>query len=148
MYTIGDMARKMNVAPSTLRYYDKEGLLPFIKRSEGGIRIFTEADFSGLSIIHCLKQSGLSIKEIKQFADMCTKGDETIGERLALFQRKREDVQNQICELQKILEVLDYKCWFYETAQQHGTTQTVENMPPEDMPEHYAEIKGKLDHNA
>ena len=144
MYTIGDMAKKMNVAPSTLRYYDKEGLLPFVGRSEGGIRIFTEADFGGLSIIHCLKQSGLSIKEIKQFTDMCARGDETIDERLALFQRKREDVQKQIRKLQEILEILDYKCWFYETAQQDGTTQFVENMSEEDMPQHYVSIKKKL----
>ena len=43
-YTIGEMARKLNVAPSTLRYYDKEGLLPFVERSDGGIRMFKDAD--------------------------------------------------------------------------------------------------------
>lgn len=144
MYTIGDMAKKMNVATSTLRYYDKEGLLPFVGRSEGGIRIFTEADFSGLSIIHCLKQSGLSIKEIKQFIDMCGKGDETINERLNLFKKKRKDVENQIRELQKTLEVLDYKCWFYEKAQQDGTTELVENMTLEELPERYAVVQNKL----
>lgn len=144
MFTIGDMAKKMNVAPSTLRYYDKEGLLPFVERSQGGIRIFTEEDFEGLSIIHCLKQTGLSIKDIKRFIDMCAEGDDTIDERLELFREKRGDVQKQIQELQETLEILDFKCWYYETAKEHGTTKKLENMAWDEMPAKYAAIKEKL----
>ncbi|MGM9570396.1 MAG: MerR family DNA-binding transcriptional regulator, partial [Phascolarctobacterium sp.] len=51
-YTIGEMAKIVNVAPSTLRYYDKEGLLPFVERTEGGIRMFKESDYEGLCIIN------------------------------------------------------------------------------------------------
>lgn len=50
-YTIGEMAKKMGVAPSTLRYYDKEGLLPFVERSGGGIRMFKDEDIEWLFII-------------------------------------------------------------------------------------------------
>ncbi len=89
IYTVGEAARVLNVAPSTIRYYDKEGLLPFVERSEGGIRVFTEKDFDWMFIIECLKKSGLSIKDIKKFIDMTKKGDETIGERLELFQNQR-----------------------------------------------------------
>ena len=45
IYTVGEMAKKIGVAPSTLRYYDKEGLLPFVERLSGGIRVFKEADY-------------------------------------------------------------------------------------------------------
>lgn len=58
-YTVGEMAKRLHVAPSTLRYYDKEGLLPFLERSSGGIRIFQDSDFEWLSIISCLKQTGM-----------------------------------------------------------------------------------------
>ena len=68
-YSIGEISKMMNVAPSTLRYYEKEGLLPFIKRSESGIRVFGESDFGWFSIIHCLKQAGMSIKDIKKYMD-------------------------------------------------------------------------------
>ena len=51
LYTVGEMAKKIGVAPSTLRYYDKEGLLPFVERSGGGIRMFKESDMEWLSII-------------------------------------------------------------------------------------------------
>ncbi len=47
IYTVGEAAKKIGVAPSTLRYYDKEGLLPFVERSGGGIRMFKDSDFNG-----------------------------------------------------------------------------------------------------
>ena len=81
MYTIGEMARMLHVAPSTLRYYDKEGLLPFVERSGSGIRRFKDTDLPWLSMISCLKQTGMPIKEIKTFIDLCRTGDETISMR-------------------------------------------------------------------
>ena len=74
-YTVGETAKKMQIAPSTLRYYDKEGLLPFVERSDGGIRMFQESDFEWLALIECLKKTGMSIKDIKSFVDLCVEGD-------------------------------------------------------------------------
>ncbi len=56
-YTVGQMAKMLGLAGSTLRYYDKEGLLPFVERSSGGIRMFREKDYEWLQIIECLKKS-------------------------------------------------------------------------------------------
>lgn len=75
IYTIGEMAKQLDVAASTLRYYDKEGLLPFIERSGGGIRIFKDEDLSWLKIIECLKKTGMPIRDIKHFLDSCIEGD-------------------------------------------------------------------------
>lgn len=135
------MAKIIGVAPSTLRYYDKEGLLPFVERSGSGIRIFGEQDLNTLSIIHCLKQSGLSIKEIKSFIDMVQQGDETIDERLELFENRRKMLEKQIEEMQKTLKVLDYKCWYYQTAKKEGSTEAVDKMPLSKMPKDIAETK-------
>lgn len=143
VYTIGEMAKKMNISPSAIRYYDKEGLIPFVDRSEGGIRIFKDKDFEGLSIINCLKQAGMPIKDIKKFIDMVSQGDKTVDERLELFQNRRDEVKHQIQELQNTLKVLEYKCWYYETAKQAGTA-SMANMTPEDMPPQYAAVKRSL----
>ena len=70
LYTVGEMARFLNVSASTLRYYDKEGLLPFVERSNSGIRMFSDKDYEWLKIIECLKKSGLSIKEIRSYIDI------------------------------------------------------------------------------
>ena len=143
-YSIGEISKMMNVAPSTLRYYEKEGLLPFIKRSESGIRVFGESDFGWFSIIHCRKQAGMSIKDIKKYMDMIAEGDSSIGERLDIFEKQRAKVERQIKELNQIREVLEYKCWYYETAKEIGSVDAVENMKTEDMPDKYARIKEKL----
>lgn len=134
-YTVGEMAKKLNVAPSTLRYYDKEGLLPFVERSGGGIRMFKDSDFEWLSIIECLKKTGLSIKEIKNFIDWCIEGDSTIDQRLALINKQREAVLQQLKQVQDTLDLLDYKRWYYETAQKAGTCSIHKTMSENDIPE-------------
>lgn len=141
LYTIGETAKMLNISPSTLRYYDKEGLLPFVERSSGGIRVFKEEDFGWLFIIECLKKSGLSIKNIKSYIDMALKGDETIGERLEMFKKQRETVIEQMNELQGTLDTLEYKCWYYETAKKLGSTDAVKNLPENEIPEKFRNIK-------
>ncbi len=120
-YTVGEMAKKMQIAPSTLRYYDKEGLLPFVERSDGGIRMFKESDLEWLALIECLKKTGMSIKDIKSFVDLCVEGDASIDRRLELIKKQRQAVLGQIEQLKETIKVLDYKCWYYEEAQKAGT---------------------------
>ena len=136
-YTVGEMAKKIGVAPSTLRYYDKEGLLPFVERSGGGIRMFKDSDMEWLSIIECLKKTGMPIKEIKQFVDWCMEGDSTIEKRLELIDRRRGIVLAQIEQMKQTLKTLNYKHWYYETAKKAGTCDVHKNMKPEDIPEEY-----------
>lgn len=137
LYTVGEMAKKLNVAPSTLRYYDKEGLLPFVERSDGGIRMFKDEDFEWLHIIECLKKTGMSIKDIKTFIDWCMEGDATIEKRLELIDHQRKIVSEQIVQMQETLKTLDFKHWYYETAKAAGTCKIHENMRPEEIPLEY-----------
>lgn len=116
VYTVGEIAKMMNVPASTLRYYDKEGLLPFVERSNGGIRMFKESDYEFLQIINCLKKTGMSLSEIKTFIDLVIQGDDSIEERLQLFLNQREKVLKQMEELQETLNIINYKVWYYETA--------------------------------
>ena len=131
---------------STLRYYDKEGLLPFVERSSGGIRMFREKDYEWLQIIECLKKAGMSIKDIKKYIVLLQQGDSTIQERLELFQHQRTVLLEQMASLQQTLNTLDYKCWYYETALKAGTTDVLQNMPIEDIPEQFQEVRQNLTH--
>jgi DNA-binding transcriptional MerR regulator len=127
-YNIGEVAKKMNIASSTLRYYDKEGLLPFVDRTEGGIRKFKEDDFEWLSIIECLKNTGMSIKDIKIFIDWCMEGDSTLQQRYDMFLERKRETENQIKTLQDSLEKINYKCWYYKTALEAGTAKIHDNL--------------------
>lgn len=144
IYTVGEMAKKIGVAPSTLRYYDKEGLLPFVERSSGGIRVFKEADYEWLKVIECLKKTGMPLKDIKTFIEMAVQGDETIDERLELIRKQRDEVGRQIAELQETMDTLNFKCWYYETAKSAGTTAVPRGMKLEELPEEFREIRKKL----
>lgn len=127
--TIGEAAEKVSLSAHTIRYYDKEGLLPFVERTESGTRYFTENDLEGLEIINCLKATGMPIKEIKIFMDWCMEGDSTIKERYEMFLERREAVEAQINELRKALDRIDYKCWYYKTALEAGTVNIHDNTP-------------------
>ena len=143
-YTVGEMAKRLGVPASTLRYYDKEGLLPFVGRSAGGIRVFEEKDFEWLRIIECLKKTGMSLKDIREYIELAMQGDDTIDRRLALFRKQRTVLEARMAELQQTMDTLDYKCWFYETAAARGTTEGIGELPPEEMPEHMREIRARL----
>lgn len=143
-YTVGEMAKRIGVAPSTLRFYDKEGLLPFVKRTSGNIRTFSEDDTEWLKIIECLKKTGMPIKDIKKFVDLCSKGDETISQRLELIDNQQSAVLRQIAELEGTLDILEYKHWYYETAKKAGTCDIHKGMPEEDIPEKIRNIKNQI----
>ena len=134
-YTVGEMARRLGVPASTIRYYDKEGLLPFVGRSSGGIRVFTEKDFEWLRIIECLKKTGMSLKDIREYIELAMQGDETIARRLELFRKQRTVLETRMAELQQTMDTLDYKCWFYETAAARGSTEGISDLPDEALPE-------------
>ena len=69
---------RLDVPASTLRFYDKEGLLPFVERLPGGIRMFQESDFEWLQVIGCMKKAGMSIRDIRQYIELALRGDDTI----------------------------------------------------------------------
>ena len=122
MYTIGQVSEMFSLPISTLRYYDKEGLFPQMERSSG-IRRFSERELEALRVIECLKRSGLEIKEIKQFMQWCAEGSGTYPQRHALFEHQLEMVKAEMSRLEKTMDMLRFKCWYYERAMADGTMQ-------------------------
>lgn len=123
-YTISEVAKMMGVNSSTLRYYDKEELLPDVKRVNG-IRIFEDKDFGWLRVLNCLKNTGMPIRKIKRYVELAKYGDETLEERYELIKEQRQSVLQQIEQLQYYLQELDYKDWYYQTAIKYGSEEAV-----------------------
>ncbi|RDU24157.1 MerR family transcriptional regulator [Anaerosacchariphilus polymeriproducens] len=121
-YSIGEISEMLNISISTLRYYDKEGLLPLVNRTPGNIRAFNETDIECLKMIECLKTTGMLLKDIKTFFEWCEEGDSTIEKRYELFLMQKEKTEKQIEELQKALARINYKCEFYRISKEKGTT--------------------------
>lgn len=131
-----------NIPVSTLRYYDKEGLFPSIKR-ESNIRKFDDSELETLRIIDCLKKSGMEIKDIRRYMELCSKGNSTYPERKALFDKQRESVGNEIKRLEKTLDMLKFKCWYYDRAIADGNEEHIKKMLPDKLP---ADIQAVYDH--
>ena len=119
MYTIGQVSEMFNLPVSTLRYYDKEGLFPFMQRASG-IRQFSDTEIAALKLIECLKKSGLEIRDIKQFMEWCQEGSRTYELRKQLFERQKAAVEKEMDKMQETLDMLTFKCFYYDQGRQRG----------------------------
>lgn len=121
LYSIGQVADKLNISTYTLRYYDKEGLLPFVDRNESGRRIFKDADFNYLETISCLKEAGLPVKQIASFIGLCLAGDRTLDERYEFLAEQETNLEEKMATLQHTMDFLRWKKWYYKRALAAGT---------------------------
>lgn len=134
MYSIGQVAEMFGLPVSTLRYYDKQGLFPGMERSSG-VRRFSEAELEKLRVIQCLKETGMEIREIRQFMEWCAEGPSTFPQRRALFESRKAHMEEELRRMNRTLDMLKFKCWYYEQAMQDGSDERVKQMIPEGLPE-------------
>lgn len=120
-YSISEAAKELNLTVYTLRYYDKEGLMPFVERTASGTRVFKESDIQTLNVIECLKDTGMPIKEIKTFIDWISEGDSTLQQRYDMFIEREATVEAQLEKMNKTMEVIKHKRGYYKTALEAGT---------------------------
>lgn len=121
VYKIGQVAKKLGISTYTLRFYDKEGLLPNVKKNSAGIRVFNEADLDWLLIIECLKGTGMPLRNIKEYLYLCQKGDETLGIRLQMFKKQKELLKEQMEQLKQYMDKINFKISYYTEAVKHGS---------------------------
>ena len=134
MYSIGQVAEIFGLPISTLRYYDKQGLFPNMERVSG-IRKFSEAEIEALRVIECLKKAGMEIKDIRQFMDWCVEGPATYPQRKAMFEAQRVHMEAELEHMNQTLDMLKFKCWYYEQAIKDGSEDRLKSLIPDRLPE-------------
>ncbi|RCX18816.1 DNA-binding transcriptional MerR regulator [Anaerobacterium chartisolvens] len=112
-YSIKQVSEQMHIPPHTLRYYEKEGLLPSVKRSAGGSRAFSESDLDWLGLICCLKNTGMSIKQIRDFVDLSKQGDNTLKQRCEMLVAHKKAVKEQIAQMEQHLDKVTHKIGYF-----------------------------------
>lgn len=120
-YTIKEVSELTGLSVPTLRYYDKEGLLPDLKRKASGYRVFSDQNLNAIELIACFKQSGLTLREIKHFLALVKQGDATLDERLAIFQAHIARQQEKLAAAQAALDHSLSTLEFYELAVEAGS---------------------------
>lgn len=120
-YTVHQVAEITGLSPHTLRYYDRQGIMPFLKKGANGAREFSDYDLQWIQVIECMKVSGFTLAEMRDYADLVRQGDATLEDRLAMFEEHRERTKRAIRELEASLDGIEYKCWYYRIAVEAGT---------------------------
>ena len=134
MYSIGQVAEMFGLPISTLRYYDKQGLFPNMERVSG-IRRFSEQEIEALRVIECLKKAGMEIRDIKQFMDWCKEGPATYPQRKELFETQKAHMEEEITRMNCTLDMLKFKCWYYEQAIKDGSEDRLKALIPDHLPD-------------
>ena len=127
-YTIKKVSEMTGLSIPTIRYYDKEGLLPDLQRKESGYRIFSDRDLEAIDLIECFKESGLTIREIRHFMSLVRQGDVTLDERLAIFQTNIARLEEKLAAVQNALDHSRRTLAFYEIAAKTGSAETAKNL--------------------
>jgi DNA-binding transcriptional MerR regulator len=117
-FNIQQAATTCKVSAHTLRYYERIGLLPTIARDSNGYRQYSEYDLGAVNILLRLRDTGMPIQGMKQFATLLAQGDSAIPERLELLEQHQKAVHQRILELQTNLEVIDTKINLYRNKTQ------------------------------
>ena len=127
-YTIKMVSEMTGLSIPTIRYYDKEGLLPDLQRKESGYRIFSDQDLEAIDLIECFKESGLTIREIRHFMSLVRQGDVTLDERLAIYQMHIARLEERLAAVQNALEHSRRTLAFYEIAAKTGSEETAKDL--------------------
>ena len=112
-YTVKDVAQIMKISAHTVRYYDNEGLIPFVSRTQSNARMFSEYDLSWIRTVHCLRATNLSINDIKKYIDLCLKGNKTIPQRAKIIFNQEKNLKEHLKQLQEQMKVLQIKKKYY-----------------------------------
>jgi MerR family transcriptional regulator, aldehyde-responsive regulator len=113
---IAQVSERYDISADTLRYYERIGLLPPVQRSESGIRDYSELDIRRVEFIKCMRSAGLPIEVLIEYIDLVQQGDQTIEARKEILIEQRAQLAARMAEMQKTLDLLNYKIEVYEKA--------------------------------
>ena len=113
---IAEVSERYGISADTLRYYERIGLIPPVNRNESGIRDYGEIDLRRVEFIKCMRSAGLPIETLIEYVGLVQQGDQTNKARKEILIEQREQLLTRMAEMQKTLDILDYKISLYENA--------------------------------
>lgn len=114
LYSMKQTCEKTNLTYDTLKFYCNEGLVPNVKRDKNNYRVFDNNDIAWINSLSCLKNCGLSIIEMKEYLDLCLRGEKTISERKEILDVKLKELEHKIREIQESINYINWKQRFYD----------------------------------
>ncbi len=116
--TPAEMADRTGVSLDTLRYYESEGLLNDVARADNGHRRYSEDDVLWVEVLRCLRDTGMTIDQLRHYCSLGAVGPSTKPQRLEILQQHRALVEQQIAERRRALDLIDHKISYYSGEDQ------------------------------
>ena len=113
-YTIKEFSKIVNLSPYTLRYYEKEGLLPSSKRLNNSHRVYADSDIPWVTLVTRLRSTGMSITDLKHYAELCQQGDKTVQERKQIILQQKQRLEEQLEQVKQHLALINKKINLYD----------------------------------
>lgn len=113
---IAEVSERCGLSTDTLRYYERIGLIQAVNRNSGGIRDYGEPELKRVEFIKCMRNAGLSIEVLIEYIGLVQQGDSTISARKEMLKEQRKKLVDKMEEMQKTLDLLDYKISIYDNA--------------------------------
>lgn len=113
-YTVKQVSEKFNISAYTIRFYDDQGLFPDVSRDSHGTRIFTDNNLEWISLVQCLRKTGMPVADIRHYIDLCKEGETSVSERYQIIMKQKEKAEADLKEMQYRLDVLRMKEKCYE----------------------------------
>ena len=111
-YTPAEAAERSGFSLDTLRYYEREGILPPVARTAGGHRSFSDADLGTLGFLKCLRETGMPIEKLRRYGELC-RDEATFTERVALLEEHAAAVQHELdALLAQQAKLADKLAWY------------------------------------
>lgn len=114
LYSMKQACEMTNLTYDTLKFYCNEGLVPNVKRDKNNYRVFSDNDIAWINSLSCLKNCGMGINEMKEYLDLCLKGEQTIPERKEILNIKLRELEHKINEIKESIEYIHWKQQFYD----------------------------------
>lgn len=116
MYSMKEACQMTNMSYENLKFYCNEGLVPNVKRDKRNYRVFSDNDIKWIQSLGCLKRCGMTINEMKEYLELCLKGESSIPERKIILEKKRKNLLEAKKEIEDSIAFIDWKQNFYNNV--------------------------------
>lgn len=121
MYTVKQISEITGISAYTIRFYDNEGLFPFVSRDKNNVRLFSEDNLDWVNFVHTLRATGMPLADVKQYIELCEQGHSTAEERYNIILKQKEKAEQELIKMQEQVEMLKKKSAYYkELLEQDG----------------------------
>lgn len=111
---IAEVSKKYDISADTLRYYERVGLIPAVRRRENGIRDYDEEDCGWVAFVKCMRSAGVQVEALIEYVALYQQGDETNAARKEILVEQRDRLVRRMGEMQATLERLNCKIDNYD----------------------------------